>query len=88
MITVDELKQVVASLREQLAAAGRSDEGFAVQVASSDRYGLEGYRELVEIGATDIVTVPWVFYGVPLDGPLEAKQDGLRRFAAEVIDRW
>lgn len=88
MITVGELTQVVGSLGEQLAAAGRSMDGFAVQVASSDRYGLDGYRELVGIGATDLVTVPWVSYGVPLDGPLDAKQDGVRRFAAEVIDRW
>jgi hypothetical protein len=29
--------------------------------------------------------VPWLFYGVGFDGGLQAKKDGLRRFADEVI---
>ncbi len=88
MIGVEELTRVIATVTEMLHAAGRDPDGFAFQVASSDRYGLDGYRELAALGTTDIVTVPWVFYGVPLDGPLEAKQDGIRRFARDVIDAW
>ena len=37
---------------------------------------------------TDIVTVPWLFYGVPMDGPLDAKLDGIKRFAKDVIEQW
>ncbi|MDP9100922.1 MAG: TIGR03619 family F420-dependent LLM class oxidoreductase [Actinomycetota bacterium] len=88
MIGVGELAEVVTRVNDLLREAGRDPDGFAFQVASADRYGLDGYRELAALGATDIVTVPWVFYGVPLDGPLEAKQDGIRRFAADIIDRW
>jgi hypothetical protein len=28
---------------------------------------------------------PWVFYGVGMDGDLKAKQDGMKRFADEII---
>ena len=88
MITADDFRTVTSELSGMLRAAGRESSGFAFQVASADRYGLDGYRELAELGATDIVTVPWLFYGVPLDGPVAAKQDGIRQFAADVIEKW
>jgi probable F420-dependent oxidoreductase len=88
MITLEDFKAVHAELTDQLLTAGRSIEGFAYQVAPADRFGLEGYKDLEAAGATDIVTVPWLFYGVPWDGPLEAKQDGIRRFAKDVIQAW
>lgn len=88
MIGYDDLLAVHAELTGMLRAAGRPTDGFAIQVASADRYGLEGYRELAAAGATDIVTVPWLFYDVPMDGDLEAKQDGIRQFAAQVVSKW
>jgi probable F420-dependent oxidoreductase len=88
MITFDELTELIPTVNDMLRAAGRHPEGFTFQVASSDRFGLDGYRDLAAIGVTDVVTIPWVFYGVPIDGPLEAKLDGLQRFAKDVIDRW
>ena len=88
MITLEDFRGVVAEVTDQLLTAGRPTQGFTFQVASADRFGLEGYKELEEAGATDIVTVPWLFYGVPWDGPLEAKQDGIRRFAKDVIQSW
>jgi len=88
MITYDELESLIPTVQDMLRAGGRSTDGFTFQVASSDRYGLDGYRDLAGIGVTDVVTIPWLFYGVPLDGPLEAKQDGIRRFAKDVIEQW
>ena len=88
MITVPELTELIPTVQEMLREAGRDPAGFTFQVASADRYGLDGYRELAELGVTDIVTMPWVFYGVPIDGPLEDKQEGIRRFAKDVIGRW
>ena len=88
MITYDELRELIPKVNDLLTAAGRDPEGFVFQVASSDRYGLEGYRDLASIGVNDVVTIPWMFYGVGLDGPLEAKQDGIRRFAKDVIEQW
>ena len=88
MIGFAEFQAVHAQTSELLRAAGRQVDRFTFQVASADRYGLDGYRELAAAGATDVVTVPWLFYGVPLDGPLDAKQDGIRQFAADILQKW
>jgi probable F420-dependent oxidoreductase len=88
MITTEELDEIIPKVKAMLAEAGRDPDGFAFQVASADRFDLDGYRDLAERGVTDIVTVPWLFYGVGLDGPLEAKQDGIRRYAADVLEKW
>lgn len=88
MMGIEEFREVRGAILDALLSAGRSTEGFEFQIAPNDRFGLEGYRELAEAGVTDVVTVPWMFYGVPWDGPLEDKLYGIRRFAKEVIDAW
>lgn len=88
MLKTGDFVSVHARLEELLAEAGRDSTGFTYQVASADRFGLEGYKELAALGATDVVTVPWVFYGSGMEDTLEAKQDGIRRFAKDVIDKW
>jgi probable F420-dependent oxidoreductase len=88
MMGIDEFREVRAAILDALQSAGRPTEGFEFQIAPNDRFGLDGYRELAEAGVTDVVTVPWMFYGVPWDGPLEDKLYGIRRFAKEVIDAW
>ncbi|MCG8927017.1 TIGR03619 family F420-dependent LLM class oxidoreductase [Lentzea sp. CC55] len=81
MIKFDDLKQVVADLTD----LGAFERPFEIQAVCVDRFGLDGYRQLAEIGVTDTIVVPWLFYGVGFDGGLQAKKDGLRRFADEVI---
>ncbi|SES24111.1 probable F420-dependent oxidoreductase, Rv2161c family [Lentzea xinjiangensis] len=81
MIKFADLKTVIA----QLTDLGAFERPFEVQAVCIDRSGLDGYRQLDEIGVTDVIVVPWLFYGVGFDGSLEAKKDGLRRFADEVI---
>ena len=88
MITYDELRDLIPTVNDMLRAADRDPEGFVFQVASSDRFGLDGYRDLASLGVNDIVTIPWLFYGVPMDGPLEGKLDGIKRFAKDVIEQW
>lgn len=88
MMGIEEFREVRGTLEDLMRTAGRSTEGFEYQVSPNDRFGLEGYKELAEAGATDVVTVPWMFYGVPWDGPLEDKLYGIRRFAKEVIEAW
>jgi probable F420-dependent oxidoreductase len=88
MMGIEEFREVRATLLDLLQEAGRPTEGFEFQISPNDRFGLDGYKELAEAGATDVVTVPWMFYGVPWDGPLEDKLYGIRRFAKEVIDAW
>jgi len=82
MIKFDDLRTVIERLS---VLRGDSTDPFEIQAVCIDRYGLDGYRQLADIGVTDTIVVPWLFYGVGFDGALAAKKDGLRRFADEVI---
>ncbi len=86
MIKFDDLRDVIDRLGTLRAEYDRSGP-FEIQAVCVDRFGLDGYRQQAEIGVTDAIVVPWLFYGVGFDGPLAAKKDGLRRFADEVISR-
>ncbi len=81
MIKFADLQTVIS----QLTDLGAFERPFEIQAVCVDRYGLDGYRQLAEIGVTDVIVVPWLFYGVGFDGALQAKKDGLRRFADEVM---
>jgi probable F420-dependent oxidoreductase len=86
MITFDELGDVLARLATLRAEYGRTGP-FEIQAVCVDRFGVDGYRAQADIGVTDAIVVPWVFYGVGLDGPLEAKKDGMKRFADEIMGK-
>jgi probable F420-dependent oxidoreductase len=87
MIKFDDLVDVMKRLDVLRQAHGRADEPFEIQAVCIDRYGLDGYRELREAGVTDAIVVPWLFYGVGFDGDLQAKKDGIRRFADDIIHK-
>lgn len=88
MIRFDELREVMAKLHRLRAEHGRDGERFEIQAVCVDRHGLDGFRQLADIGVTDIPTIPWMLYGVPNDADLSAKQDCLKRFADEVISQF
>jgi probable F420-dependent oxidoreductase len=85
MITFDALRSTIDTLHKLRTEYGRTDRPFEIQAVCVDRFGLDGYRAQADIGVTDAIVMPWVFDGVPFDGPLGAKQDSLRRFADEII---
>ncbi|KXF54223.1 LLM class F420-dependent oxidoreductase [Rhodococcus sp. SC4] len=85
MIKFDDLVQVIARLRELREEYGRSDLPYEIQTVCIDRFGKDGYAELADAGVTDTIVVPWVFDGIGFDGPLEAKQESLRKFADQYI---
>ena len=85
MMKFDELVATMARLDTLRAEYGRADEPFEIQAVCVDRWSKNGYEEMGQAGITDAIVVPWLFDGVPFDGPLEAKQDSLRKFAAENI---
>ncbi|GAB3912954.1 TIGR03619 family F420-dependent LLM class oxidoreductase [Kibdelosporangium lantanae] len=85
MIKFDDLKTVIDRLAMLRAEYGRADVPFEIQAVCIDRFGLDGYRQQADIGVTDVLVAPWVFYGVGMDGPLEAKKDGMKRFADEIL---
>jgi len=81
-----ELVEIVARLRAERARFGREQEPLDVVAACTDAVDLAGYQRLEEIGVSHLQTMPWVFYG--LDGDtLAGKQEGLRRFAEDIISR-
>jgi probable F420-dependent oxidoreductase len=84
MIKFDDLRDVIDRLGTLRAEYDRSGP-FEIQAVCVDRFGLDGYRQQAELGVTDAIVVPWVFYGVGLDGPLQAKKDGMKRFADEIM---
>jgi probable F420-dependent oxidoreductase len=86
MITFDDLRTVIDRLGTLRAEYDRTGP-FEIQAVCVDRFGLDGYRQQADIGVTDAIVVPWVFYGVGLDGPLQAKKDGMKRFADEIMGR-
>jgi probable F420-dependent oxidoreductase len=87
MMKFDDLVATKQRLDELLAERGRADEPFEIQAVCIDRFGLDGYRQQAEAGVTDAIVVPWLFYGVGFDAPLQAKQDGIRRFADDIINQ-
>ncbi|MCA9529523.1 MAG: TIGR03619 family F420-dependent LLM class oxidoreductase [Myxococcales bacterium] len=65
---------------------GRQDEPFEVQGVVTDVFGADGFKRLEEGGVTDIITVPWLLRGVPMQGgELQARVDGIDWFADHVI---
>jgi probable F420-dependent oxidoreductase len=87
MMRIQDLRQTIGRLAELRAQYGRTDVDFEIQAVCTNRFGLDGYREQAEAGITDAIVVPWLFYGVGFDADLAAKQDGIRRFADDVIAR-
>jgi len=87
MIRFDELRTVVDRLTALRAEYGRAGEPFEIQAVCVDRFGVDGYRAQADLGVTDAIVVPWVFHGVGLDGSLRDKQDGMKRFADEIMGK-
>lgn len=85
MMKFTDLVDTKRKLDDLRAEYGRADEPFEIQAVCIDRFGKKGYAELAAAGVTDCIVVPWLFDGVPFDGPLEAKQDSLRTFADRYI---
>ncbi|MDJ0851361.1 MAG: LLM class F420-dependent oxidoreductase [Myxococcota bacterium] len=84
--SLEELREIVAEIRGYRAEYGRGDAPLEIYAACSDAFGVDGCRQLEEVGVTHMLTMPWVFYGLDGDS-LEEKQEGLRRFGEDVIDK-
>ncbi len=78
-----EVRTRIDAERERL---GRGERDFAMIVSMNDALTADDYRRAAEVGVTDNLTMPWVFYG-GFDLPLQAKLDGVRRFAEEIMAR-
>jgi len=67
---------------------GRDGEPFEIQAVCIDRFGLDGYRQLEDIGVTDVITVPWLFEGVGFDAGIQPKKDAIKKFADNIVSRF
>ncbi|WP_345494642.1 TIGR03619 family F420-dependent LLM class oxidoreductase [Nocardia callitridis] len=85
MMTYDQLCTTIGKLDALRAEFGRAEEPFEIQAVCIDRFGRSGYQDLVDAGITDAIVIPWMADGIGFDGDLAAKQDSMRRFAAEHI---
>lgn len=81
--TVEAASGHARRLAEIRSAAGAQGD-FSVFVALSDAFLPEHFERAETGGVTDVMTMPWAYYG-PLDAPLEQKIDGMRRFHDEVM---
>ncbi len=84
--SLEELREIVAEIRGYRAEFGREGAPLEIYAACNDAFGVDGCRQLEEVGVTHLLTMPWVFYGLDGDS-LEEKQEGLRRFGEDVIDK-
>ena len=50
----------------------------------SDAWTADHFARAEEVGVTDILTMPWAYYG-GFDVPLDEKLDGVDRFATDVV---
>lgn len=85
--STEELTGFCATIRRHREELGTADEPFTVIASCNDAYDLDGYRRLEEVGVTHLLTLPWVFsHGFTDD--LQARIDGTKRFADDVIGRY
>lgn len=88
MMKYSDLKETIHRLRVLRQEYGRDGAPFEIQAVCIDRFGLDGYRQLEEIGVTDVIAMPWIFEDVGFDAALEPKKDAVKKFADEVISRF
>lgn len=64
-------------------ALGRTGD-FSMFVSLNDAVTVDQFRRAEEVGVTDLITMPWAYYG-GFRSSLPEKLDGIRRFADEVL---
>jgi probable F420-dependent oxidoreductase len=79
-----EIETCIAKVRRYRTEQGRPDQAFDVMASASDAFTLDGYRRLAQAGVTHVLTLPWIFTHGDTK-VLREKQDGMRRFADDVI---
>ena len=84
ILSREQLASGIAAIRRYRADAGRGREPFEVIAAPKDGFDVDAYRRLEDIGVTHLWMIPWLLYGGDT-ASLAVKQDGLKRFADEVI---
>jgi probable F420-dependent oxidoreductase len=84
--TTEELDAIIAKLHGYRNNSDRAGQPFGICAALRDVFELDGYRAMAARGVTELITVPWLFYGDASQSTSQ-KCDGIKRFADEVISQ-
>ena len=82
-----ELDEILSKLRAYRSRSPRAGERFGICAALRDVVDVDGYRAMRDAGVTELITVPWLFYGDSAQS-CEAKCAGIRRFGDEVLSHF
>jgi probable F420-dependent oxidoreductase len=83
LMSTDEAAEARVKLdqyREEQGATG----DFSMIVSLNDAWTPDHFRRAMDVGVTDLLTMPWSYYG-GFKLTLQEKLDGMRRFAEEVL---
>src|SRR5690606_2865056 len=83
LISTDEAAEHIARIVEHRRTLGRTG-NFSTIVSLIDAMTVDQFRRAEEVGVTDVLTMPWVYYG-GFDQTLDQKLEGIARFADEVM---
>ena len=83
-VTPDEIAETVPKLTAFREEYGTADRPFEIKVTPMVMPSIEAMDELAALGVTDVITVPWYFYGGDPEA-LDTKLRDLERFADEII---
>ncbi len=84
ILSLAELEAGIANIRRERERLGRAGAPFEVIAAPKDGFDVDTFRRMEETGVTHLWMIPWLLYGGDA-AKLSIKQDGLKRFADEVI---
>ena len=85
-VTTDDAIAFRSTIDGYRAAHGTADGHFSMICSLSDAWQVEHFARAEEGGVTDILTMPWAYYG-GFDAPLDEKLAAIDRFADEVASK-
>lgn len=83
LISTDQAADFRARIDAHREALGRTGD-FSMIVSLNDAITVDQFRRATEVGVTDLLTMPWAYYG-GFDVPLDQKVESVHRFADEVL---
>src|SRR5690606_10029909 len=85
MLPSKKIPAIIASLNAAREQAGQTHLPFEIQVTCTDVFDRDGFLRPADMGVHDVIVQPWLMYGVAVNGSVTDKQDGLKRFAEQII---
>lgn len=86
MLPSKKIIETVNKLNELRKEYGTDNKPFEIQAVVTDAFNADAFKRLEAAGVTDIICVPWLFYGVPMaGGDVQKKIEGLEKFYEKVV---